>query len=79
MGFEWDDAGKAGSNFRKHGFGQLRSRTMSRTQENSGSSRSACTTGRLLVIVSTWRGENIRIISARAAEAHECAEYEGER
>ena len=33
-------------------------------------------TGRLLVVVYTWRGENIRIISARPAEPSEHAEYE---
>jgi uncharacterized protein len=32
--------------------------------------------GRLLVVVYTWRGENIRIISARPAESHEREEYE---
>jgi uncharacterized DUF497 family protein len=32
--------------------------------------------GRLLVVVYTWRGENIRLISARAAEPHEREEYE---
>lgn len=35
--------------------------------------------GRLLVVVYTWRGENLRIISARPAEAHEREEYEAER
>ena len=35
--------------------------------------------GRLLVVVYTWRGDNIRIISARPAEAHECEQYEAER
>ena len=34
---------------------------------------------RLLVVVYTWRGGNIRIISARPAEAHECEQYEAER
>ena len=34
--------------------------------------------GRLLVVVYTWRGENIRIISARPAETHEREEYEAE-
>ena len=32
--------------------------------------------GRLLVVAYTWRGDNIRIISARPAEAHEHEEYE---
>jgi uncharacterized DUF497 family protein len=35
--------------------------------------------GRLLVVVYTWRDENIRIISARPAEAHEREEYEAQR
>ncbi len=34
--------------------------------------------GRLLVVVYTWRGENIRVVSARCAEPHECQEYEAE-
>lgn len=34
--------------------------------------------GRVLVAVYSWRGENIRIISARLAEPHERAEYEAE-
>ena len=35
--------------------------------------------GRLLVVVYTWRDENIRIISARPGEAHECEQHEAER
>jgi uncharacterized DUF497 family protein len=35
-------------------------------------------TGRLLVVY-TWRGENIRIISARVADVHEREQYEAER
>jgi hypothetical protein len=34
--------------------------------------------GRVLVVVYTWRGENIRIISARKAAGHEVRQYEGE-
>ncbi len=34
--------------------------------------------GRLLVVVYTWRGESIRIIPARPAEAHEREQYEAE-
>jgi uncharacterized protein len=34
--------------------------------------------GRLLVVVYTWRGEDIRLISARPAEPHERKEYENE-
>jgi uncharacterized DUF497 family protein len=32
--------------------------------------------GRILVVVYTWRGENIRIISARKATAYERKHYE---
>lgn len=35
--------------------------------------------GRLLVVVYSWRADNIRIISARLAEAHEREQYEAER
>jgi uncharacterized DUF497 family protein len=35
--------------------------------------------GRLLVVVYTWRGENIRVISARPAEAREREQYEAEQ
>jgi uncharacterized DUF497 family protein len=34
--------------------------------------------GRLLVVVYTYRGNNIRVISARAAEPHEGEEYEAQ-
>ena len=34
--------------------------------------------GRILVVVYTWRDDNIRIISARKAVRHEVRQYEGE-
>lgn len=34
--------------------------------------------GRILVVVYTWRGENIRIISARKATGSEVKQYETE-
>jgi len=34
--------------------------------------------GRILVVVYTWRGDNIRIISARKAVHYEVKQYEGE-
>ena len=34
--------------------------------------------GRVLVVVYTYRGEDIRLISARCAESHEHEEYEGQ-
>jgi uncharacterized DUF497 family protein len=33
--------------------------------------------GRILVVVFTWRGQRIRIISARKAESHERKQYAG--
>jgi uncharacterized DUF497 family protein len=33
---------------------------------------------RVLVVVCTWRGDRIRIISARPAEPHEREEYEAQ-
>ena len=35
--------------------------------------------GRVLVVVFTWRGESIRIISARKATANECGIYEEQK
>ena len=34
--------------------------------------------GRILVVVYMWRGDNIRIISARKAVRYEVKQYEGE-
>jgi uncharacterized DUF497 family protein len=34
--------------------------------------------GRILVVVYTWRGDNIRIISARKAVRYEVKQYESE-
>ena len=33
--------------------------------------------GRIVVVVYTWRGANVRIISARKATRHEVRQYEG--
>lgn len=35
--------------------------------------------GRILVVCYTWRGSNIRVISARRAQPHERKTYEGKR
>jgi len=90
--FEWDEESKAGANFRKHGvripeaipvFDDPHAITITDDESGPDEQRFVTlgmgTTGRLLVVVYTWRGENIRIISARPAEAHEREEYEGER
>ena len=92
MGFEWDDASKAGINFRKHGvrmpeaipvFDDPYAITITDDESDPDEQRFVTmgmgAMGRLLVVVYTWRGENIRIISARPAEAHECEQYEAER
>ncbi len=86
MTFEWD-ADKAAQNFTKHrilfeyasrvfldpyrleirdnrvDYGEIRYKTIGMVQE------------RLLVVIYTIRGENIRIISARRAEAYEKRQY----
>jgi len=92
VGFEWDEESKAGFNFRKHGvrmpeaiplFDDPYAITIADDESDPGEQRFVTlgmgALGRLLVVVYTWRGENIRIISARPAEAHECAEYKGTR
>ena len=89
MGYEWDAESKAGINFRKHGvripeaipvFDDPYAITITDEQSDPGEQRFVTlgtgAAGRLLVVVYTWRGENIRIISVRPAEAHEREEYE---
>lgn len=91
-GFEWDEESKAGLNFRKHGvrmpeaipvFDDPYAVTITDEESDPGEQRPVTlgmgAAGRLLVVAYTWRGENIRIISARPAEAHERKEYEAER
>jgi hypothetical protein len=80
VGFEWDEENKAGINFRRHG---VRFAITIVDDESDPSEQRFITLGmgalgRLLVVVYTWRGKNIRIISARPAEAHEREEYEAE-
>ncbi|MCW5980601.1 MAG: BrnT family toxin [Bryobacteraceae bacterium] len=92
MAFEWDDSSKAGLNFRKHGvrmpeaipvFDDPYAITITDDESDPGERRFVTlgigAVGRLLVVAYTWRGENIRIISARPAEAHEREQYEAER
>ena len=91
MGFEWDDASKDGINYRKHGVRMPEAipvlddpYAITITDDESDPHEQRFVTlgtgamGRLLVVVYTWRGENIRIISARAAEAHENEQYEAQ-
>jgi uncharacterized DUF497 family protein len=92
VGFEWDEESKAGLNFRKHRvrlpeaipvFDDPYAITIADVESDPGEQRFVAlgmgATGRLLAVVYTWHGGNIRIISARPAEAHEREEYEAER
>lgn len=85
--FEWDPA-KALENERKHGvrfeeastcFADLRSLTIADPDHSDVEDRyvqlGMSATGRLLAIVHTERGANIRIISARAANRREATAY----
>jgi uncharacterized DUF497 family protein len=92
VGFEWDEENKAGINFRKHGvrlpeaipvFDDPYAITITDDESDPDERRFVTlgmgAAGRLLVVVYTWRGKKIRIISARPAEAHEREHYEVER
>jgi uncharacterized DUF497 family protein len=89
VGIEWDEESKAGLNFRKHGvrmpeaipvFDDPFAITITDDEPDPGEERFVTlgmgSAGRLLAVVYAWRGENIRIISARPAEAHERRAYE---
>jgi uncharacterized DUF497 family protein len=85
--FEWD-ARKASLNLKKHGVDFADAATaledpLAATIEDrhsSGESRHVSlgrdALGRLLVVVYTWRGETIRLISARQATSRERRHYE---
>ena len=87
--FEWDDA-KATANLAKHGvsFEQARAAfgdpfAIDFVDDRHGydEERSVLfgmVDNRLLVVVHTWRGDKIRIISAREAEPHERRRYHEE-
>ncbi len=82
------DPNKAASNYRKHGirFSDAESvlfDPMALTREDSDAegeqrftSIGVDATGRLLVVIFSYRGEGIRLISARAATAKEREYYE---
>ncbi len=89
VGFEWDEQSKAGVNFRRHGvrmpeaipvFDDPYAITATDDESHPNEQRFVTlgvgATGRLLVVVYTWRGENARIISVRPAEPREHEEYE---
>ena len=87
--FEWDPA-KAETNYHKHGvhFADavgVFSDDFAITVEDTTTSEERFKTlgmdflGRILVVSYTWRGETIRLISAREATARQRATYEGTR
>ncbi|HEX4136158.1 MAG TPA: BrnT family toxin [Bryobacteraceae bacterium] len=89
MAFEWDTK-KARENFRKHDgvrfeeskavFDDPYAITITDDESDPFEKRfitmGMAMLGRVLVVVWTWRDENIRIISARLAVPHEHVEYE---
>jgi uncharacterized protein len=88
LSFEWDDQ-KARSNARKHGiafdeastvFADTRSLTIRDPAHSQAEERfvtlGTSHRGKLLVVVHTERGDNIRIISARRASRRERRTYE---
>jgi uncharacterized DUF497 family protein len=86
--FEWDP-GKSHLNLRKHGVAfadtfavfedprALTTEDFDLGEERFVTAGMDCF-GRILVVVYTWRGENIRIISARKATPSEVREYESQ-
>ena len=88
MDYEWDTH-KAKSNLRKHGIDFADATTVfsddyALTIPDDDPDEERFVTigmdalGRILVVVYAWRGEHIRIISARKAESYECKQYEGQ-
>ena len=86
--FEWDKT-KAKQNQTKHGVSYADTfavfedaSALTLEQMVSGEERHATigmdAFGRVLVVVYTWRGDNIRIISARKATRSEVRQYESE-
>lgn len=87
MGLEWDSR-KAAANLEKHGIDFADAVTVfldelavtipdDRADEERFITLGTDALGRLLVLVYTWRGENIRLISARRATRRERRQYEG--
>ena len=86
MGYEWDP-NKAITNIEKHGidfadavtvFNDLNAVTINDPddEEQRFITIAMDTFGRILVVVYTWRGDTIRLISARKATKKERKQYE---
>lgn len=84
--YEWDDE-KAAANFRKHGVDFADAALMLEdelaltmrdlfSEEERFVALGRDPNGRLLVVVYTWRGERIRLISARETTSKERRDYE---
>ena len=91
MAFQWDPQ-KAEANFVKHGvrfaeclpvFDDDMALTIVDEESDPNERRFVSLglggMGRILVVVYSWRGKNIRIISARRVDSHERAQYEEAR
>ena len=90
VSYEWN-AVKAGANLRKHGIDfadaatALEDESALTMQDAFSAEEERWITlgrdplGRLLVVVYTWRGDQIRLISARPATPREWRQYEGKR
>jgi uncharacterized DUF497 family protein len=87
VSYEWDPA-KASANFAKHGVRfadavtvleddlALTIRDPASDEEERWITLGRNSLGRLIVVVYTWRRENVRLISARPATAREKSQYE---
>ncbi|PZV10429.1 MAG: hypothetical protein DCF22_16860 [Leptolyngbya sp.] len=86
MAYQWD-SDKAIANLRKHGIDFadaviVLSDDLAITVQDERFDEERFITigmdglGRVLVVVYTWRGNNIRLISARPATRQECRQYE---
>jgi hypothetical protein len=87
MEYQWDD-NKAETNLRKHGIdfadaiSALEDNAAMTVEDDYPNEERFVTIGmdalgRILVVVYTWRGNDIRLISARKATRHERRHYEG--
>lgn len=89
VGCEWDPA-KAHANYKKHGIRFADAATVPSdpqaltildpfsVAEERWITVGLDALGRLLVVVYAWRGENVRLISARKATPREREQYEGQ-
>lgn len=86
---QWDPE-KAAANLRKHGVDFADAETalhddmaMTMPDDDPGEQRFVALAtdamGRLLVVVYEWRGDDVRLISARKANRSERRQYEGKR